>query len=259
VIFVDLIQALLLGIIQGFTEWLPVSSSGHLVIAHYFLDIPFSPDFDIALMLGTSVALIIFFRKKILWLFFGILNFERSQITYLKMIIIAGVPTAIIGFAFRDFFKSFFSQPLIISFFILITGIFLLFVCRFSRGEKKLSKKGAFFTGLAQGLAVMPGISRSGSTIGTAMLFGLKAEDAAEFSFLIGLPAMLIASLIEFASAYSGSVETGVLFVGVISSLIFGYISIAFLMSLLKKNKLHYFGYYCVVAGAVFILLILFA
>jgi len=248
----NLFEAIILGLIQGFTEWLPISSSGHLVVAHKLFGIAFSPEFDIALMIGTSLALLLYFRKKIFSLIKGIVLFKKPDLHYLKLIIIAGIPTAIIGFAGKKFFESFFVLPFIVSLCIIGTGLFLLIVSNYAKGNREVNEKSALFSGLAQGIAVMPGISRSGSTIGSLMLCGVKPEKAAEFSFIIGLPAMIIASILEFFQATGTVIQVDLMLAGIISSFLAGYVSIGFFMSLLKKGKLHYFAYYCILAGILF-------
>jgi undecaprenyl-diphosphatase len=253
----DIVSAFILGAIQGFTEWLPVSSSGHLVLAQHFMGLEVPAEFDIVIMAGTTLALLIYFREKILSLAKGCLALEKQSANYLLLIIIAGVPTAAAGFALHGFFKSLFSQPLIVAFLLIVTGVFLVLAQRFSHAKGKLGAQSAALVGLAQGLAVAPGISRSGSTIGTALLLGIKPREAAEFSFLIGAPAMAAASFLEFLGSPAAGVEPAALAAGTLSALFFGYLSIGFFMSLLQKGKFHWFGYYCICAGATAGLLIL--
>lgn len=255
----DIISALILGLVQGFSEWLPISSSGHLVIAHQFFSIPNSAEFDITLMLGTTLALAIYFREKLFWILSGLLKNTSESKNYLLLIILAGIPTAIIGFAGRKFFKTLFYEPLIVCAFIFITGIFLFFASRAKVSKSELENKDALLVGVAQGIAVAPGISRSGSTIGTALLLGVEPAQAAQFSFIIGLPAMAVASVLEFASAsYSGIIEYDAIAAGFVASFLAGYVSIGFFMEILKRGKLIYFAYYCLIAPLIFAALILF-
>jgi len=248
----DVFSALLLGLIQGFTEWLPISSSGHLVIAQSLLHISAPAEFDIVIMLGTIAALLLYFRKKIITLANGLLRREPNAVKYILLMLLAGIPTAIVGFAGKAFFKSLFSQPFIVSLFIILTGIFLYFASRKREQKKDLDAKSAFAVGLAQGIAVAPGISRSGSTIGTALLLGIKPTEAAEFSFLIGAPAMLVASLLEFKDLASTTFDMQLAAVGIVAAFIAGYASIAFFMEILKRGKLELFAYYCIIAGLLF-------
>ncbi|MFH1307214.1 MAG: undecaprenyl-diphosphate phosphatase [Candidatus Micrarchaeota archaeon] len=245
----DIISALILGIVQGFTEWLPISSSGHLVIAHEIFGIEKNAEFDIMLMLGTTAALVIYFREKILWILKGLISFSPPSLQYIKMIILAGIPTAILAFFGRTFFKTLFYEPIIVSLLIFATGVFLFFASRAKNIGKKIKSKSAILVGIAQGLASSPGISRSGSTIGTALLMGIEPREAAEFSFIIGIPAMSIASILEFAQAPPGMLGADIIIAGLLASFAAGYLSIGFFMEILKRGKFSYFAYYCILAG----------
>jgi len=248
-------EALFLGLVQGFTEWLPISSSGHLVIFQSLLGISVPPDFDIVIMMGTIAALILYFRKKILLLLSGMVAFERTALTYIALIALSGIPTGIIGFAGKQFFKGLFGQPLVVSILLIITGIFLFIASRAKNQSKEVDAKSALWIGVAQGCAIAPGISRSGATIGTALLLGIKPKDAAEFSFLIGIPAMTIASVLTFLEEPASGTEFAPLLVAIIAAFIAGYVSIGLCMKWLQENKLYYFAIYCVIAGSIFAIL----
>ncbi len=252
----DALSAIFLGLIQGFTEWLPISSSGHLAMAQALFGIDAPAEFDIVIMAGTTFALLIYFRQRIISLLLGLLKLDKASLNYLMFMIVAGVPTAIIGFLGRGFFKGLFAKPLIVAAFIAITGIFLFIVSR-KKQEKQasLDPGKAALIGLAQGIAVAPGISRSGSTIGAGILLGLSPKDAAEFSFLIGAPAMAVASLLEFSGSVPSAIDLLPYALGTISAFAAGYISIGFFMKILQENKLHFFAYYCMGAGILFALL----
>ncbi len=247
----NIVSAVFLGLVQGFTEWLPISSSGHLVVVQSLLGIDVPPEFDIAIMAGTTLALVIYFRERILALMRGLLEQKRESVDYFIMIALAGIFTAIIGFSGKKFFKGLFGEPVIVSLLIVVTGIFLLIASR-AKGSGKLNPKKASLIGIAQGIAVAPGISRSGSTIGTAMLLGVKPKDAAVFSFLIGAPAMAIASTIEFLGAEGAGAGFPELAAGTAAAFIAGYIGIGFFMKILEQGKLKWFGYYCILAGLAF-------
>lgn len=253
----DIVSAILLGFIQGLTEWLPISSSGHLVMVQTIFGISIPPEFDIVVMIGTIAALVLYFRKKLLELLFGLLARDEKQIRYLILIVLAGIPTALIGFAGRATFKGFFGNPIIVGLFIMATGGFLILASGSKTKESGIKPLHSLLVGTAQGIAVAPGISRSGSTIGTALLLGIPAVEAAEFSFIIGIPAMTVASLLEFKDAQAIGIENSVLVAGILAAFIAGYASIGFFMRLLKERKLYWFGYYCIAAGAAFILFVL--
>ncbi|MFA5348416.1 MAG: undecaprenyl-diphosphate phosphatase [Methanoregula sp.] len=249
---ITVLEALFLGLLQGFTEWLPISSSGHLVIFQALLGIDVPPDFDIIIMAGTVAALILYFRKKIYSLFRGVLAGDRSAMMYVALVILAGFPTAVIGFDFRIFFKSLFSQPFIVSLLLIVTGVFLFIASRKKDTTGEVSPLSALLIGIAQGIAVAPGISRSGSTIGTALLMGIKPKEAAEFSFLIGIPAMIIASGLTYMEGPASGIGFLPMIVAVIAAFLAGYASIGLFMKVFEQNRLYYFAVYCVVAGSVF-------
>lgn len=253
----NILYAILLGAIQGFTEWLPISSSGHLVIIQTLLNLQIPAEFDIVIMLGTTLALIIYFRKKIFEIISGFFKWEKDSINYVLYIIIAGILTAIIGFSFKAFFKNVFSAPIIVCILLIINGIFLFIAINHKKHDQKINPKNAAIIGIAQSVAILPGISRSGSTIGTGMLCGLKPKDAAEFSFLLGIPTMIGASVIELGSAINIGIGTNILLAGIISSFITGYLGIKLFMHLLEKGKLKIFAYYCIIAGLFFTILLL--
>ena len=239
---ITILEALFLGLVQGFTEWLPVSSSGHLVVFQTLLNVSVPPEFDIVIMAGTIAALILYFRVKILSLFRGIVAHEPGSVRYSSLIILSGIPTGIIGFAGREFFKSLFLLPVAVSLLIVVTGIFLLIASRQRNQTGELNAGSALLIGAAQGLAVAPGISRSGATIGTAILLKMKPRDAAEFSFLIGIPAMIVATALTFLQESPSGTPFTPLVVAIIAAFIAGYASIGVFMKILQENRLYYFG-----------------
>lgn len=251
-------EALFLGLVQGFTEWLPISSSGHLVIVQSLLGISVPPEFDIVIMAGTIAALILYFRVRIVSLLAGLVVADREATRYLSCIVIAGAATALIGFAVRPFFIGLFSRPLIVCLLLIVTGIFLFIASRPRDQDKAITAKSALLAGIAQGIAVAPGISRSGATIGAVLLLGVRPKDAAEFSFLIGIPAMTIATVVTFLEEPASGTGFMPLLVAVIAAFCAGYASIGVFMKLLEEKHLDFFAYYCILAGGVSALLILF-
>jgi len=249
-------QALILGLLQGFTEWLPISSSGHLVIMQSLMGVKVPAQFDIVIMLGTIAALILYFRNRILSLIRGLSTGEPAAIRYILFIVIAGIATAAIAFPGKHFFTGLYDQPFIVCLLLIVTGLFLYAASRQKIHDTVLSNKSALLIGIAQAIAVAPGISRSGSTMGTAILLGIRPKDAAEFSFIIGIPTMLVATLITLAEEPSGGVPMVQMLVGITGAFVAGYVSIGFFMNLLEKNHLDYFAYYCIGAGTVFAILI---
>ena len=261
---IEPIKPIILGFIQAITEFLPVSSSGHLRIAEYFLG--FKTEnillFEIALHFGTFLATIIIFREDILiaikGFFLGLKDFKNANendegFRIAFMVIIASIPVAIVGFFLEKYLSD---LPLHrIGLNLIITGSILLLT---KNTDKIPIKKDVFSTtyynvlmiGIAQALAVFPGISRSGMTISVAIFLGLNRDFAGRFSFLISLPAIfgaLILSLKNLKDLKSFDISYAV--IGLITSFVFGIIALKFLMSFLRKGKFFHFGFYCMIVG----------
>jgi undecaprenyl-diphosphatase len=252
---ISITDAIILGVVQGITEWLPISSSGHLVIVQSLLGISIPAAFDIVIMVGTIIALILYFRQTLRSLLSGIFTGDRTALRYCSFIVIAGIGTALVGFPGKKFFEGLFYQPFLVSCLLIVTGIFLFIASKAKPPAGEMTAKKSFIIGIAQGIAVAPGISRSGSTIGAALLFGIKAEDAAVFSFLIGIPAMIIASVVTFLEEPAGTVTFAPLAAATVTAFITGYASIGLLMKLLKEDRFIIFAYYCIGAGLLFAVL----
>ncbi|MFH0972299.1 MAG: undecaprenyl-diphosphate phosphatase [Candidatus Micrarchaeota archaeon] len=246
---IDLIQAILLGVLQGITEWLPISSSAHLALAQILLKMDVPVVFDVMLHLGTLIAAIAFMREEIWRIIIATLKFDRKSGDFkvAMLIILATIPTAIIGFAFRGFFEQQFANAVSIGVALIITGIFLYY-CDVG-GKRGLDKKSAFVIGVAQGIAVMPGISRSGATIGTGLLMGIGREKAARFSFLLSIPAIIGAAAFEIKDAQLDFSGLDTMAIGIGVSAITGYLAIGFLIDFVNKRGLRPFAYYCFAAG----------
>lgn len=268
--------AILLGLIQGLTEFLPISSSGHLVAFQQIFHIEgASMVFDVVLHLGTLVAVFAFYWRDIVSMineFFQwigeLLGIRKPKAkgsddgyrTMIIMITIATIPTALIGFIFNDLFEKAFSSIRIVGFTLLITGILLWLSNRMLKGRKQakdISVGDSIIIGLLQGLAITPGISRSGTTIFAGMLRGFNIELATKFSFLLSIPAILGATVLEGKKVLEmGEALTDVfpMLIGFTVAAVSGYYAIRFLVDLISKKKLHYFSYYCWGAGILLIL-----
>lgn len=264
------LQAIILGIFQGITEFLPISSSGHLVILQKFFGIKEGNLFFTEMLhFGTLISIfIVYFNDiiKIIAEFFkmlgqGIKN-KKIKVTniYQKMailIILGSIPTAIIGLGFKDTFEKLYNSILAISIAFLITGLILWFVDKKSRGNKDIKDMNfidSILIGIFQGAAIAPGISRSGSTIAGGLFRGLNRKLATEFSFLLALPATFGAGLLgikEVMDTGSQAQFSAPLAVGVIVSTIVGVISIKILIKLLENEKLYYFSYYLWTLGII--------
>lgn len=237
-----MIKYVILGVIQGLTEFFPVSSSAHLVIMQKILGIESGQLANtIVLHLGTLLSLVIFFFRDIL----EILKDLRSVLLILLVTLITGI----IGIAGKDFFIGLFSAVVPVSLALICTGIILLLTAKFTAGKKSNPNfKDAAVLGLAQGASIIPGISRSGITISTLLFRGMEREAAFRFSFLASLPAIFGATLLEIKDIGDVlKVEFLGLAVGFLCSLFAGLFALWVLKSILRKAKLHYFGFYCII------------
>jgi len=261
----DIIQTLILAIIQGITEWLPISSSGHLAIVQKYLRLTDDPAivfFDVAIHVGTILVVLITFRRDVM----GILKafFQRdfeSEEGKMALFIIAGsIPTGIIGFMllYLDIIDMFFSNMLTVGSALLFTGIFL-YASEHVRDGKELNYVDSVLIGIAQGIATIPGISRSGFTISTGLLRKIKREKTFKYSFLLSIPAVLgamVATIVKkHAILTTGSVNLGFIMLGVIISFVVGYMALQLLQKVFMKQKFHLFAYYCWTIGLLAIFL----
>ncbi len=253
----SIVESLILGIIQGLTEWFPVSSSGHLTIAKEFAEWNPPVFFFVLLHLATLTVLIVFFRKVIAEvlkaLARGDFNSEEGKLGIL--IITGNIPTAIIGYTFRDILKSFFSNLLVVGIALLATG-FLLYTSRTRGDNRPIGHLDALLMGLAQALAIVPGISRSGATISIGFLRKIDKKKVFEFSFLLSIPAILGATIVESADLPLLITDGGdilALVVGIAASIIVGYVSLKTLRRVVMEEKFHWFAPYCWIAGILII------
>jgi undecaprenyl-diphosphatase len=248
----NLIQAIILGIVQGITEWLPVSSSGHLAIIQNLFGIAPPVLFDIMLHMGTVIAVVLVFWKDIAGILKAVFRLDfKSEHGKLGLFIIAAlVPTAIIGFTFKKTFESFFYNLTAIGIALIATG-FLLFVSERWEKKGKINLKNSLLVGIAQGIAIIPGISRSGATISVGLLAGIDKEKIAKFSFLLSVPAIIGAAVFDFNAAEIASVGWTAAVTGTIVAAIIGYLSINALLQIIKKQKFHWFAVYCWIIGAI--------
>ena len=271
----NILEASFLGVLQGVTEFLPMSSSGHLVLGQHIFGLR-EPQlfFDVAVHVGTLVAVIIVFRKDILGILkeclsiFGNRTIANSSLSdaepedYLrltKMVLLGTIPTALIGLIFRDTIEYLFASPKAVGLGLLATGLLLL-CTRQPRGLQTNTKKpglvDAILVGFAQGVAIIPGVSRSGSTISTGLLRGLKPEMAYRFSFLLSIPAIVAALGLEVVKSAGNYPQWQVLAVGCISACLVGWIALRALLALVGQGKLFWFAPYCFSVGTLAIILL---
>jgi len=261
----DPLQTLILAIIQGVTEWLPISSSGHLAIAQKILGIHEEPAllfFDIAVHIGTIFVVLITFRKDVIDVLkaFFKLDFRSEEGKLALFIIVGSIPTALIGFLllYSNIIETLFSNILIIGIAFLVTAIFL-YASKHVKDGKQLNYLDSLLIGVAQGIATIPGISRSGFTISTELLRKVQREKAFKYSFLLSIPAVLgaMAATImkDHATLTNGNFDPSLTLLGAIISFIVGYMSLQLLQKIFMKQKFHLFAYYCLIIGLATILL----
>lgn len=256
------IEALILGIIQGLTEFLPVSSSGHLEIGSVLLNAQSSDNllFAVLVHLATALATIVVFKNDIFALLKDILKFEWNESTqFASKILVSMIPVFIVAIFFKDQIEALFTGNLmLVGSMLLITGALLLFAHFKKDGNKSVGFVGAIIIGLAQAFAVLPGVSRSGSTIATALILGVERSKAARFSFLMVLIPILGASLLELLDYVDAAAEHSIsnvsLIVGFLAAFISGFVACKWMISIVKKGKLTYFAIYCFIIGAIAII-----
>ena len=259
-------EAIVLGIIQGLTEFLPVSSSGHLALAQYFFGMK-EPQllFDVMPHVGTLGAVVVIFRRDILDVFSAIFGREpvsqqmtkKSGRMFALFIIVGSVPTVIIALLFNTFVEQLFVTPLFVSGMLFVTGIILWLSGRFRSVDAPhsgLNTINVLIIGIAQGLAVLPGISRSGSTISTALMRGVDRAEAARYSLLLSVPAILGATVLELKDVSGVDISVWTVVAGTITAFVVGYLAIRILLRELRKGNFSKFAYYCWAIGAVGIL-----
>jgi undecaprenyl-diphosphatase len=246
----SIIEAIILGIVQGITEWLPISSSGHLVLIQHFFKMESPIIFDVMLHLGTLFVLFIFFRKQLIDLAIGLLKREKKALRMALLIIIATIPTALFGLLFKDFLESLFSNMLFTGIGFLITAVWLFASKYPKKKDKEIGYFHSFIIGCSQAISIVPSISRSGATIATSLLLGIKKEEAAEFSFIISIPAILGAAILTLkdVTVFPYMLPT---IIGTITAGIVGYLSLNFLMSIIKKDRFSWFAWYCLAIGII--------
>lgn len=267
----NLFQAFVLGVLQGATEFLPVSSSGHLVLVPWLLNWPASSlAFDAVVHWGTAVAVIIYFWRDWVTLVSAVWKStilrspdQKPEARLAWLILLGTVPAALIGYLLEDFFEEMFARPVAAACFLLVTAALLATSERLGRRERDLDTLDwldALLIGLAQAMAIFPGISRSGSTIAAGLARGLRRESAARFSFLLATPIILGAGLLKLVGlAQTGNLatQTPSLIVGFVSASLVGFGCIHFLLRYLQRRPLYPFAIYCTVGSVVCLLVAL--
>lgn len=268
-------EALILGLIQGLTEYLPISSSGHLTIASNFMEFTKPEEilpFTVLLHVATVLSTVVILYKEIGWIFKGLFqcpNNECNNTTkccglrlntqqqYVLAIIVSMIPVGIVGLFFKDAVEATFEGLTIVGCCLLVTAALLAFSYYAKPRQKdKISLKDAFIIGLGQAFAVLPGLSRSGTTIATGLILGNRKENMAQFSFLMVIPPILGEALLESIdivkggiSASFGNISASALIIGFLTAFVSGCIACKWMISIVRRGKLIYFAYYCLAAG----------
>lgn len=252
------LQALLLGILQGLTEFLPVSSSGHLEIGHHLLGVEGHNNllFAVAVHVATVLSTLVVFRKDILELAKDLLKFQWNEATiYVAKLLFSSIPVLFLGLFYKDEIEALFTENLVLVGSALIFTAFLLGATHFApAGESRITFLKAFIIGIAQAVAVIPGISRSGATIATGLLLKNKKEEVARFSFLMVLIPILGAAFLDIVSGEVTSEESmglAPLLTGFFAAFISGLLACSWMIKIVKRGKLIYFAVYCLIIGLI--------
>ena len=260
----ELLKAITLGIIQGLTEFLPISSSGHLVIGSELLQFH-DPGitFEIFLHVGTLIAVIIAFRKDLMVMIKALFSSKESRRKDTELqryymwnfyVIVATVPAVVVGLFLKDSIEQIFDNIVVTFCMLAVTGCLMLATGRLKKYDGGITTKRALVIGMAQAMAILPGLSRSGSTIFAGMTLGVQRETAARFSFIMSIPAILGAAVLKLGDMLTTPPSTGellYLLVGTLASIVSGYFAIIILMKFVRQGRLHWFGYYCLIVSAI--------
>ena len=261
------IQALLLGLLQGLTEYLPVSSSGHLTIASHLFGVDGEQNltFTVAVHVATVLSTLVILWKEIAWILRGLFRWDghmNAEQRYVLAIVVSMIPVGIVGVFFKDYVEEIFGSGLLIVGCCLIVTAALLIFSYYARPRQKeeISLRDAFIIGLAQAIAVLPGLSRSGSTIATGLLLGNKKEKLAQFSFLMVIPPILGEALLDIVKAMKHGTEAATagigtmpLIVGFLAAFVSGCLACKWMINIVRRGKLVYFGIYCAIVGLLLI------
>jgi len=242
-------EAIFLGLVQGLTEFLPVSSSGHLALGQAVLGIDTGDvTFEVIVHFGTLLAVVTALRGRIVDLVTGCLNCDTASWYMVFLLMVGTVPAAVVGVLFKDMFEAAFASPVVVSGFLMVTGL-ILWSTRFTKGDRtQITLLDAVLMGCSQVLAVLPGISRSGSTIGMGLWRGLDGREAAMFSFLLSIPIILGATVIQVRGLMAHPVEAETiwtLLIGTAVAYVSGVFAIRWLLGLLSGGRFAQFAYYC--------------
>ena len=256
------LESLILGVIQGLTEFLPVSSSGHLELAKALFGDESLPEesllFTVVVHFATALATIIIFRKEVSAIFSGLFQFKNNEeFRFSLNIILSMIPAVFVGLFMGDFIEMLFDgQVLLVGLMLLLTGVLLLFANYTEAGDKHVSRGKAILIGISQAIAILPGISRSGATISVSLLLGISREKAARFSFLMVVP-LILGKMAKEILAGDFSLEAGLsshVIIGFVAAFVTGLWACNWMLDIVKKANLNYFALYCFIVGIIAII-----
>jgi undecaprenyl-diphosphatase len=253
------LEALVLGVIQGLTEFLPVSSSGHLELTKYIFGSDKAPEasmlMTVVLHAATALSTIVVFRKDLAEIFKGLFQFKwNEEFIFSLKIVLSMIPAAIVGVLLESELEQFFDQQIVfVGFMLIVTAILLYFADKAKHTNKDVSYKNAIIIGIAQAIAILPGISRSGATISTSVLLGIDRTKSARFSFLMVVPLILgkMAKDLMSGEILSSSINIAPLSLGFVAAFITGLLACTWMIQLVKNSKLTYFAIYCIIIGLI--------
>lgn len=246
---VSLKEAVVLSIIQGITEWFPVSSSGHLAIVQHFFGFQ-NLSYDIFLHFASIFAILFLFKRDIL----KIMSFNKESLNYIILLIIAIIPAGIAGFYFSDYIEKLFSNMVYLGIFFIFSGI-IIYSTKFTNENKSdINRKDAFFIGIMQAIAIMPGISRSGMTISAGLFRGLSKRTAIKFSFIMSIPLILGASILKSREFLISDINLNILFISFVITFLVSLFTIKILMKIITSDKFYLFGIYNILLGIIILI-----
>jgi len=246
-----LLTVIILAVIQGLTEFLPVSSSGHLALAGMIMKVPEGDiSFEIVVHLGTLMAVLVLYRKDLMELVSGLFRKQRESFVLAGLLIIGSIPAALAGFFLADYIERAFNSPVLVSIMLLVTGC-VLYCRRFMKSGNRENPtfRGSLVVGISQAMALLPGISRSGFTISTGLLAGIKKEKAARFSFMLSIPAIAGAAVLKLGDAGSSGIDLSLIITGFVISAFTGYLALRILLKFLRDGRFSIFAWYCWLLG----------
>ena len=247
---VSLIEAIILSIIQGITEWFPVSSSGHLALMQQFFGFQNLP-YDVFLHFAGIFAVLFVFKREVLKL----LSFNRVSLKYISLLVIALIPAGFVGFLLSDWIENLFSNMTYLGIFFIFSGV-VVYSTKFSIERKSdINNKDAWFIGLLQALAILPGISRSGMTISAGLFKGISKRAAIRFSFLMSIPLILGASALKAKDLILSNIDISILIISFIITFLVSLITIKLLIRIIKSDKFYLFGIYNILLGIIILII----